>query len=233
MKVVRLLVFLICLSAPVMASAVLSEGAMLAVLKSQLESLKSQYAMLQRQYALLQQQLGAMRNGNKRGEQEWKAAVKATNAVPGTWQDVVARQKSGDLETYREFASRRKKNEQKLQALPSAEFSSPGKQRAKDYQLSADSVLAAMSGGEALYDEVSVHLNNLVKIGRDIDKTDNVKEAQDMQNRLSVEAAMLQAAMTRMNALHMQLQAASVNQENRAEAANEMFYQWKGKDNDR
>lgn len=192
----------------------------------QVHQLKREIHILQQQYHALQEQTMAVTGSYRRGEAGWKKAVKATEAVPGTWQDVVARQQKG------EFAQRRKKYEQQMDVVSSSAFSNPGKQRAADYQLSADAVMTAMAGGEALYDEVNVHLQNIIKIGKDIDKTENIKDAQDMQNRLLIEGAMLQAAMTRASAMNMRLQASLQNMNNRAEAANELFYQWQSKGSD-
>jgi hypothetical protein len=64
------------------------------------------------------------------------------------------------------YGSKQSYYEQLINTLPQELFNNPQGQRAQNYQLSSDSVRAAMSGGDALYSEVQVHLNNLATLSR-------------------------------------------------------------------
>jgi type IV secretion system protein VirB5 len=64
-------------------------------------------------------------------------------------------------------------------------------------------------------------------MSQQVDTTTNVKDAQDLQNRISSENGMLSSAMAKLNAMNMNLQANLVNQQNQATAGNQKFYQWK------
>lgn len=44
-----------------------------------------------------------------------------------------------------------------------------------------------MSGGDVLYSEVQVHLNNLATLSAQVDHTANAKDAADLQNRIAAE----------------------------------------------
>src|SRR3546814_13841902 len=67
-----------------------------------------------------------------------------------------------------------------IKTLPQELFANPQGQRAQGYQLSSDAVRAAMSGGDALYSEVQVHLNNLATLSRQVDMTTNAKDAAEI-----------------------------------------------------
>jgi type IV secretion system protein VirB5 len=81
-----------------------------------------------------------------------------------------------------------------------------------------------MSGGDALYGQVQTHLNNLARLSQQVDSTSNVKDAQDLQNRIATENGMLQSAVGKFNAMNLNLQANALNQQTQATAENNRFF---------
>ncbi|WP_256824067.1 type IV secretion system protein [Pseudomonas kurunegalensis] len=186
----------------------------LAVLQQQYETLKDQY---ETQGNILNNLQGAY----GRGAIGLNESINSASVVPGSWQEVVSRQNSGA------YGSKQSYYEQMINTLPQELFASPDSNRAKDYQLSSDSVVAALSAGDALYSEVQVHLNNLATLSSQVDLTTNAKDAADLQNRIATENGMLTSAQSKLQALNMNLQANLANQENQATAQNEQFFRWK------
>ena len=184
------------------------------VLKDQLDTLKQSYETQSRT-------LDSLKGSYGRGSIGLNDAINAASVVPGSWQEVVSRQGSGA------YGSKQSYYEQLINTMPQELFNNPQGQRAQGYQLSSDSVRAAMSGGDALYSEVQVHLNNLATLSAQVDHTANAKDAADLQNRIAAENGMLSSAQSKLAALNMNLQANLNNSENQATADNEKFFKWK------
>jgi type IV secretion system protein VirB5 len=183
--------------------------------------LQQQYMQLQQQYETLRQQYSAITGSYGRGQTGLSESISSSSVVPGSWQEVVSQQARGAFGSKQEFYERL------IKTMPQELFQDPKAQNATTYKLSTDSVRAAMAGGDALYTQVQTHLNNLARLGEQVDMTANIKDAQDLQNRIASENGMLQTALTKVNALNMNLQANLVNQQNQATAANQQYYQWK------
>ncbi|PRP68793.1 hypothetical protein BUE93_20310 [Chromobacterium amazonense] len=184
-----------------------------AQLKLQLDQLKDQYSTLRQQYSAVIGSYG-------RGVIGLNESIQSASVVPGSWQDVVALQKSGA------YGGKQAQYDKLLNTMPAELFQNPKSQSAKNYQLSTDSVRAAMAGGDSLYGEVQTHLNNLAKLSQQVDRTTNIKDAQDLQNRIATENGMLQSAMGKMQAMNLNLQANLMNQMNQSNAQNQQFYKW-------
>ena len=182
--------------------------------------MKQQYDQMQQQYETLKQQYAAITGSYGRGQSGLAESVAASSVVPGSWQDVVAQQSKGA------FSSKQSYYENLIKTMPQDLFRDPKGQGATTYKLSTDSVRAAMAGGDALYSQVQTHLGNLTRLGQQVDTTVNLKDAQDLQNRIATENGMLQTAMVKVNALNMNLQANLLNRQNQATSNNEQFYQW-------
>jgi type IV secretion system protein VirB5 len=99
------------------------------------------------------------------------------------------------------------------------------KAQGSNYKMSTDSVRATMAGGESLYDEAQTHLQNFQNLARQVDSTANVKDAADLQNRMTGELGMAQAAQTKLQALNANLVANQVNESNQATATRTQFFQ--------
>lgn len=188
--------------------------------------LVKQLEILTEQYKELKSQTAALTGKYKRGEIGWDDAINASSIVPGSWQEVVARQGRG------EFGNKQNQYENMINTLPVDQFGDSDVQKGRrvtTYKMSTDAVRTALAGGDALYGEIQTHLNNLAKLGRQVDSTENIKDAADLQNRISIEAAMLQSAMAKVMVINMNLQTNLLNQQNQATAINQSFYEGKSK----
>ena len=191
-----------------------------AALAQELMQLQQQYETLKQQYETQQNIQGNLEGSYGRGSIGLNESIDASSVVPGSWQEVVSQQGSGA------YGSKQSYYENLINTLPQELFDNPQGQRAQDYQLSSNSVRAAMSGGDALYSEVQVHLNNLATLSAQVDTTANAKDAADLNSRIAAENGMLQSAQSKLSALNMNLQANLSNAENQATADNQKFYQW-------
>ncbi|SAL75421.1 type IV secretion system family protein [Caballeronia terrestris] len=187
-----------------------------------MSQLQQQFRQLQQQYETLKQQYAAVTGSYGRGQLGLSESIRATSVVPGSWQEVVAQQQSGA------FGSRQSFYEKLINTMPQDLFANPQAQNATTYKMSTDSVRAAMAGGDSLYSEVQTHLINLTRMSEQVDATTNVKDAQDLQNRISSENGMLQSAMAKLNAMNMNLQANMLNQQNQATAATQKYFRRTG-----
>ncbi|MDM0015049.1 type IV secretion system protein [Variovorax sp. J22P168] len=177
-----------------------------------------QLAEMKRQYDQMKQQYEAVTGSYGRGQLGLNDSINAASVVPGSWQEVVAQQAQGA------YGTKQGQYEQVLKTMPRELFQDPKGQGAATYQLSSDSVRAAMSSGDALYGQVQTHLNNLTRLGQQIDSTANLKDAQDLQNRIAVENGMLQTAMAKLTAMNVNLQANMLNEQNQATSSVESYH---------
>ncbi|CAJ3267469.1 putative type IV secretion system protein VirB5 [Burkholderia pseudomallei] len=184
--------------------------------------LQQQFKQLQDQYKTLKDQYAAVTGSYGRGVTGLNQSINAASVVPGSWQEVVAQQQSGA------FGSKQSYYEKLINTMPQDLFANPQGQNATNYKMSTDSVRAAMAGGDSLYSEVQTHLNNLSVLSQQVDTTVNVKDAQDLQNRISTENGMLSSAMAKLNAMNMNLQANLLNQQNQATAATQKYFRRTG-----
>lgn len=192
-----------------------------AAMAQELLQLQEQFKVLKQQYETQTNIMNNMRGSYGRGSIGLNDSINSASVVPGSWQEVVSRQNSGA------YGSKQSHYEELVNTLPQELFANPDSNRARGYQLSSNSVVAAMSAGEALYSEVQVHLNNLTTMSMQVDNTTNAKDAADLQNRIATENGMLTSAQSKLQALNMNLQANLANQENQATSQNEQFFRWK------
>lgn len=184
--------------------------------------LQQQFQQLQAQYKTLKDQYAAVTGSYGRGAIGLNQSISSASVVPGSWQEVVAQQQSGA------FGSKQSFYEKLINTMPQDLFANPQAQNATNYKMSTDSVRAAMAGGDSLYSEVQTHLNNLSVLSQQVDTTANIKDAQDLQNRISTENGMLSSAMAKLNAMNMNLQANLLNQQNQATAATQKYFRRTG-----
>lgn len=175
---------------------------------------------LQQQYQQMKQQYEALTGNGGFNALGYNNAVTAASIVPGSWQEVVANQAKGI------YGARQQYYEQSLKTMPLEGFADPNGQDAVSYRMSTNAVRSSLAGGDQLYGVVQTHLNNITALGYRVDATDNLKEAQDLQNRIATESAMMQTAAAKLNALTLNLQANMVNAQNQAVSANKKFYTW-------
>ncbi len=184
--------------------------------------LQQQFRQLQDQYTVLKNQYDAVTGSYGRGQIGLSDSISSASVVPGSWQEVVAQQQSGA------FGSKQASYEKLINTMPQDLFANPQAQNATTYKMSTDSVRAAMAGGDSLYSEVQTHLNNLARMSQQVDSTVNIKDGQDLQNRISSENGMLSSAMAKLSAMNMNLQANMVNQQNQATAATQKYFNHTG-----
>nr|WP_241484892.1 type IV secretion system protein [Caballeronia zhejiangensis] len=184
--------------------------------------LQQQLTQLQDQYKTLKDQYAAITGTYGRGSIGLNQSISAASVVPGSWQEVVSQQQGGA------FGSKQGFYEKLINTMPPDLFADPQAQSATTYKMSTDSVRAALAGGDSLYSEVQAHLNNLSVLSAQVDTTTNIKDAQDLQNRISSENGMLSSAMAKLNAMNMNLQANLVNQQNQATAATQKYFRRTG-----
>ncbi len=180
--------------------------------------LQQQFTELQKHYSMLKQQYESVTGSYGRGQVGLSDSINSASVMPGSWQEVVTQQQSGT------FGSRQNYYEKLINTMPQDLFADPQGQNATMYKMSTDSVRSAMAGGDSLYAEVQTHLNNLARMSQQIDTTTNIKDAQDLQNRIVSENGMMQSAMAKLNAMNMNLQANMVNQQNQATASTQKYF---------
>lgn len=180
-------------------------------LSNQLMQMRMQYYMLKRIHA---SQTGTYR----RGKLGLDAALRSSYVVPGSWQDIVGRQRRGL------YGGKKAKYAQTVDVLKGRKFREPDGMAAKAYETGTDAVVSAMAGGEALFEEIDVHLKNMRKFARRVDTTVNSKDAQDLHNRIAVEQGLLQTAMAKANVLAMHVQIQIAHHQNLAIAANQRYF---------
>jgi type IV secretion system protein VirB5 len=179
--------------------------------------LAQQLQAMGKQLDQLKQQYGAVTGSYGRGGQGLTDALDASSIVPGSWQDVVSQQKSGI------YGSRQATYEKVMNTMSPGDFADQGE--GANYKMSTDSVRSALAGGESLYDEAQTHLRNFQNLSQQVDTTQNVKDAADLQNRMSAELGMAQSAQTKLQAINANLTANQVNETNQATAARTRFFQ--------
>lgn len=180
-----------------------------------------QIEQMHAQIEQMKQQYEAVTGSYGRGIQGLEEAINAAKNIPGTWQDIVSRQASG------EFGQAVQKYEEIFKPIPQSSYEEDSR-TGQSYTMSSDAVIASFAGSELLYDEIQTHISNLEMLSKQIDTTTNIKDAQDLQNRIASEQAFLQTAMGKMGTLQMNLQGNLANQQLQAEAKNREFYEWPG-----
>ncbi len=178
----------------------------------------NQLDMMHKQFEAMKQQYESITGSYHRGEIGLGESLKSLAAIPGTWQDVVAKQNSG------EYGASKSNTEAVIKTMPQDLFRSPGGQDAATYKLSTDAVRAAMTGGDVLYAQVQINLKNLSVMAQLVDTTTNTKDAADLQNRIATENAILNSTMAKLSIMNMNLQANLLNQQNQATAASQTRY---------
>jgi type IV secretion system protein VirB5 len=180
-------------------------------LVKQVEAMHKQYSMLKRIHMT---QVGHYR----RGVLGLDSALRSSYVVPGSWQDIVGKQRRG------QYGAKKEQYSRMLNSYSEKQFRDSDGVAAKSYGLTTDAVLSAMASGDAIFSEVNAHLKNMRKFAQRVDKTVNSKDAQDLRNRIAVENGMLQTAMAKINVLSLYLQANVLHQQNNAIAVNHRYF---------
>lgn len=196
----------------------------IAKLSQQLQEMQKQYDMMKQQYAELQATKDAVTGSygvsmiaNGSSDQLGR------RTMPGTWQEVVSLQKSGAIPG---LYGKQQDYFQKL--LPSVDtklFSeNPKSRNSVSYKMSTDNTQAAFAATEAVYNKIQDRLQTIEALTAEIDKTQNVKNATDLNSRIVAENGFLTVDMARLNSMQLSLQTTMQNNQNQATANHAEFF---------
>lgn len=195
----------------------------IAKLVQQIQEMKKQYDMLKQQYDELVQTKNAVTGSYGVSLLEnGPLAELSRRAVPGTWQEVVSLQQSGVIPGF----SQKLGDFQKLFPTVDGNLISqdPNNRNAQGYKLSTDNVRGAFASAELIYNKIADRLKTIEALTKEIDKTDNVKNATDLNSRIAAENGFLNVEMARLNSIQLSLQSVMQNNQNQATANHAEFF---------
>lgn len=190
----------------------------------QLSEMKRQYDLLRQQY----DELVATKNAitGSYGMSLLENGIlqeKGRRTLPATWQEVVNLQKTGVIPGI--YAEKSSQFEKLLPTIDSKLFSKNSSNRnATSYKLSTDNTRAAFASTEAVYNQIQNRLKTIESLTKQIDQTDNVKAATDLNSRISAENGFLSIEMARLQSLQLSLQTTLQNNQNQATANHAEFF---------
>lgn len=221
-----LIVFLFLFLAinPVQAQLMVQDNAAIAKALQQLQQLQQQYDKMKQQYETLlriEQEVkgsyGVSLLNNKLVDEQGR------RIMPGTWQEVVALQKSGALPGI--YNERQNYFKKLLPTTDTKVFSkNPNDPLANSYKLSSDNTQAAFATTETLYNQVQKRIETIEDLTKEIDKTKNIKNSTDLNSRIAAENGFLNSDLARLQAMQLSLQANMQNMQNQAASAQAQFY---------
>jgi type IV secretion system protein VirB5 len=83
------------------------------------------------------------------------------------------------------------------------------------YRLSKDNTQSAFAATEAVYNQLDKRLKTIEELMGQIDKTQNIKEAMDLNSRIVAETGFISLDLARLNSMQLSLQAVFQNESNR------------------
>jgi len=178
---------------------------------TQYQEMKRQYDMLKKQYdeltALKSNITGSYGMGLLMNGAEDSASRRP---LPKTWQEVVELQKEG-------FYGNRLDHYAKLLPSIATQLLSKNDQDRDvvGYKMDKDHTQAAFAATEAVYDQLQKRLTTIEGLVGQIDKTENVKEAMDLNSRIVAESGFVSLDLARLNSTQLSLQAVMQNDSNR------------------
>jgi type IV secretion system protein VirB5 len=175
------------------------------------QQLKKQYDMLKKQYdemvAMKDSMTGNYGMGILLNGIEEEASRRA---LPQTWREVVEMQKKGFYGDLLQHYS---------DMLPKIDlnFLSANK-KDRDvvgYKLSKDNTQSAFAATEAVYNQLDQRLKTIEGLMGQIDQTQNIKQAMDLNSRIVAETGFVSLDLARLNSMQLSLQAVFQNDSNR------------------
>lgn len=190
---------------PVVDTAAINQAVM------QFQELKRQYDMMKKQYdeltALKDSVTGSYGMGLLMNGAEDSASRRP---LPQTWQEVVQMQKDGF------YGDRLEHYAKLLPDIATKILSTHGQDRdVVGYKLAKDHTRTAFAATEAIYDQLQKRLATIETLVSRIDKTQNVKEAMDLNSRIVAESGFVSLDLARLNSTQLSLQAVLQNDSNR------------------
>lgn len=203
--------FMFGLAATAQAALPVYDSASIKQALIEFQQLKKHYDMLKKQYdelvALKDSVTGNYGMGILLNGIDDEASRRA---LPQTWQEVVEMQKKGFygdlLQHYSEM----------LPKIDTNLLSANQKDRdVVGYKLSKDNTQSAFAATEAVYNQLDKRLKTIEELMGQIDKTQNVKEAMDLNSRIVAETGFISLDLARLNSMQLSLQAVFQNESNR------------------
>ena len=177
----------------------------------QIQEMKRQYDVLKKQYDELMA-LKSSVTGSYGMSLLMNGAEDAASRrpLPNTWQEVVELQKEG-------FYGNRLEHYAKLLPSIATKILSTNEQDRDvvGYKMAKDHTQAAFAATEAVYNQLQKRLGTIEGLVSQIDKTQNVKEAMDLNSRIVAESGFVSLDLARLNSTQLSLQAILQNESNR------------------
>jgi len=143
--------------------------------------------------------------------------------LPTTWQDVIAMQKEG-LNPGR-YLDRLKWYEERLKTIDAKLIvpGLPGHRANWSYQLSSDNTRAALAAAEGLFDQLGKRLRNVEALNEQIERSDSLKQAVDLNSRMLAEQSFISIELARLQSMQLMLAATAQNGTNAGTATRAEF----------
>lgn len=175
------------------------------------QQLKKQYDMLKKQYdemvAVKDSMTGNYGMGILLNGIEEEASRRA---LPQTWQEVVEMQKKGF------YGDLLKHYSDMLPKIDTNFLSANQKDRdVIGYKVSKDHTQSAFAATEAVYNQLDKRLKTIEELMGQIDQTQNIKQAMDLNSRIVAETGFVSLDLARLNSMQLSLQAVFQNESNR------------------
>lgn len=175
------------------------------------QQLKKQYDMLKKQYDEMVAMKDSM-TGNY-GMGIWLNGIEeetSRRALPQTWQEVVEMQKKGF------YGDLLKHYSDMLPKIDTNFLSANQKDRdVIGYKMAKDHTQSAFAATEAVYNQLDKRLKTIEELMGQIDQTQNIKQAMDLNSRIVAETGFVSLDLARLNSMQLSLQAVFQNESNR------------------
>lgn len=203
---VMLLVNGLLLSQASLADLPVIDPAAIFQLKKQLDELGKLKDLHTQSIQQLSQQYGAITGNYGLGNLGYKTDLQSWGKGTERWQSVLqVYQQGGNPGSLSDVA---KQLQQQFPIHPSHVANpNPNSMDAKFYELQAKTALTSRAASQMDYDNVQKQMDYMQHLHKEIDKTQNIKSAMDLQNRLLLENNKIQLELLRASALQNQQQA--------------------------
>ena len=198
---------------------------------TQIRTMIEQYNALKAQYDQLTRQVAQATRTNQyitgTTGTAWIANGAAEQAqrrwLPASWQDALAMQKVG-LNPGR-YADLLKWYETRMQSVDPKLIvqNSPNHRANWSYQLSSDNTRAALASAQTLLDQLDKRLRNIETLNAQIERSDSLKQAVDLNTRMLAEQSFISIDLARLQSMQLMLLATAQNGTNSGTATKAEF----------
>lgn len=190
---------------PVFDTAAINQAVM------QFQEMKRQYDMMKKQYDELMALKNSVTGNYGMGAlMNTVEDLESRRELPQTWQEVVEMQKGG-------FYGDRLQHYSQLLPIIETKFLSNNAQDRDvvGYKLDKINTQAAFAATETTYNQLKKRLDTIEGLVTQIDQTQNVKQAMDLNSRIVAETGFVSLDLGRLNSMQVSLQATLQNDSNR------------------